>query len=42
MKTWMATSKQLVSNGIKMAGTFDVSLSEKVFRFRFQWLKTAW
>jgi hypothetical protein len=36
MKTWMATSKQLVSNGIKMAGNFDVLVSEKVIGIRFQ------
>jgi len=40
MKTWMASTKQLVSNEIKMAGNFDVSVSEKVFRIRFQRLKT--
>jgi hypothetical protein len=39
MKTWMATSKQSVSNGIRMEGNFDVSLSEKVIRIRFQRLK---
>jgi hypothetical protein len=31
MKTWMATSKQLVSNGIKKAGNFVVLVFEKSF-----------